>query len=163
MAIVNKLRSSGALHLKSIEATGTGNDPLVIGDFPASASKGDRVAICYVPPYSVVIGTQVINSTAWNGTGAEVLIGTGTDDDALVAAGDFTPDSTTPLNESTKTIDSGENGAIIYATLVHTAKPTAGESHVTLTFVRYGDTRESGGKLGYTGDVDVIEPMLITS
>ena len=159
MATVNKLRDPGALHLKSIEGTGTGKRPLTIADFPASASKGDRVAICYLPRNSVVVSTAVVNTTAWNGTGAEILIGTGSDDNALIATGDFTP--AIGLNTSTNSVDGGTDGQIIYATLQFTAKPTAGSSHIVIAYMRYGDTRDSGGKLGNTGDITLIEPTLV--
>ena len=105
-------------------------------DFPSTTSGQDTVVVFAIPKGSVTTDVRVINTTAWNGTGAELIVGTSTDDDALVTAANFT--ATAGVKTGTGVLDSGSSDTAIHAKLSWTAKPTQGESYLVVNFTEYG-------------------------
>ena len=113
--------------------------------FPASAADGsgdDTAVVFAVPNGSVITSVRVVNVTAWNGTGTEVLVGTKSDDDAFVTAGNFSMTTGVKVGSGTGDYDTGDANLPIHVKLNWTNgannKPTAGESYLVVQYVEYG-------------------------
>ena len=150
MATLNHQNNPGNRRLKhdgSLTAT------ITPSDFPATTSGQDDVVVFAVPANSLITYARLINTTAWNGTTPELIVGNSSNDDEIVTTTQFTP--TAGVKSANSGIDTGAAPYSVTAKLTWGAsKPTAGESVLVVEYVEYGKNAGSPSNAN-VAEVDV--------
>ena len=128
----------------------------------ATAPGGDTVVPFAVPADAIVTDAYFVVTTAFNGTGTNIEVGTKSDDDGFVTSANGTATVGTKVGSGTLlNAISGSDNLPIHVKLNWTSgannKPTAGEGHVVIKYTTIG---RSSGDPDYTGVEEVAEADL---
>ena len=126
-----------------------------VADFPSTTSAQDSNVLFAIPKNSIITAVELVVTTAFNGTGAELTVGTSSDPDGFVTTTNFTPGVGTKSGSgSLLNATTGAADLPIHATLAWTAKPTAGEATLVVQYIEHSE-RAGSPNLGQLARVSV--------